>query len=328
MSAIEATFLVAALSAAVLVPVLIRHLTRHQILDMPNHRSLHGTPTPRGGGIAVAVAVLAAGLLFGVGNLWMLLVPGAVVLGLVGFADDIRTLGVGLRIIAQVAAGTILSVLVWSNSDAEMPPMVLFAVCLAWPPVFVNAFNFMDGCNGMSSLHALVIGLSMAWTACEVSSQELQIAALAISGAVLGFMPYNFPRARIFLGDVGSYFIGYWLGGLLVLAVIAGVPLEVAVAPYLYYMCDTTVTLVKRWRMQLPILDAHRDHKYQRLVASGWSHPSVALMTSMMSAAAAASMIAMWHSSPMQRRAVLVLYITAFVVLVASGERNRGSASS
>jgi UDP-N-acetylmuramyl pentapeptide phosphotransferase/UDP-N-acetylglucosamine-1-phosphate transferase len=103
----------------------------------------------------------------------------------------------------------------------------------------------------------------------------LEVAGGIVAVGTLAFAPFNFPKARLFLGDVGSYFLGGWLGVLAILCLRAGAPLEAALAPFAIYLADAGTTLVKRIRQRRPLHQSHREHAYQRLVIAGWSHAQV-----------------------------------------------------
>src|SRR5207248_843948 len=154
-------------------------------------------------------------------------------------------------------------------SGLSGPPAwrALFAVGVAvWLVAFVNAFNFMDGIDGVAVAQAFVAG--MAWYAIghHEHVRALEIAAAIVVGGALGFAPFNFPRARMFLGDVGSYSFGASLAILLVVGLRAGLPFEAVFAPVALCVADTGVTLVRRVRGGRRWDAPHREHVYQRLV--------------------------------------------------------------
>lgn len=266
--------LVTLVVTAVAAPLVVRALRRAGRLDQPNARSSHTAPTPRGGGLAVlaGLAVVAAVFGLGVGSwpapTWWAL-AGCCVLAGVGFMDDTRGLGALPRLVAQVGVGVVCGFAL-----GGVPGAVLGLVVV---PAAVNMVNFMDGINGLCAAHAAVWG-----AAALLASQHGGGAALALLGGVslgggLGFLPYNVPRAKLFLGDVGSYLIG-GLAGLGILAALGatrttgaeiGLVLTMVCAPYLLFAVDTATTIVRRARAGEPLLDAHRSHIYQRLTNEG-----------------------------------------------------------
>lgn len=259
----------------VLMPPVIAVLRRRQILDHPNVRSSHAVPTPRGGGLGVAAGLLTgtavvAGL---PGPVRAAVLVSAGAFGLIGLLDDLRGLPLLQRLGSQVVvAGLSLVWLLDAMSGPTLWVLVFGAGCLVWLVAYVNAFNFMDGINGISAAQAVVAGA--AWWA--VGHAE-GVAALAgggavVAGAALAFLPYNFPRAHVFLGDVGSYLLGGTLGALLVVGLRAGIPFEAMVAPLSVYLADTGTTLVRRALAGEVWYLPHRRHAYQRLTQRGWSH--------------------------------------------------------
>ena len=248
--------------------LLVPTLRRASIVDVPNHRSSHDVPTPRGGGLAIIAGTLVAAVFYAVaGSVWpteaSLLLGGALVLGLVGLADDTLDLQAAPRLLAQVVVGAAAGAAV-----GGAPGLVLGALVV---PAAVNMVNFMDGINGLCASHAAVGGLGAVFAGAALGNATLTILGAVTIGGALGFLPWNAPRATMFLGDVGSYF----LGGLAGLSVTAGLTTEAALwrpevigclaAPYLLFAVDTAWTLARRHRLGEPLFEAHRDHIYQQL---------------------------------------------------------------
>jgi UDP-GlcNAc:undecaprenyl-phosphate GlcNAc-1-phosphate transferase len=268
---VTAVFLTAVALSAAGVALVLPLLRRAQVMDVPNARSSHRAPTPRGGGIAVVGALLAASL---VGWALNVEVPstilGAVaVFALVGFVDDFRGLNVGVRLALQllVSAGVARAVL--SAGEASALVLLVATVALAG---YTNAFNFMDGVNGISALNAGLAGGWFTFLGLTYDNDSLAALGLAIAGASLGFLPWNAPHARVFLGDVGSYGLGFAVAAASLLAWSAGIPLLLAVAPLTVYGADTGWALLKRIWGRRPWHEAHREHVYQRLTDAGWPH--------------------------------------------------------
>jgi UDP-N-acetylmuramyl pentapeptide phosphotransferase/UDP-N-acetylglucosamine-1-phosphate transferase len=263
---------VVAATEAMAIPL----LRRAAIVDVPGHRSSHAVPTPRGGGIPVAAGLLvAAGL---IGRLDAVFFALAVVtFGTLGTAEDVRGLTVRRRLALQACGALMIAVLLVSGLAAPMPVLVLLVVlCTAWITGFVNAFNFMDGVNGISAAHALIAGLAYAALGWWRHDGFLVPAGAAVAAGALAFLPWNAVRARVFLGDAGSYVLGAVLATLAAYAVLAGVPVEAAGGPLLLYVADTAWTLLRRIRAGESWSEPHRSHVYQRWCDAGWSHQRVA----------------------------------------------------
>ena len=275
---------VAACGATVLAaePLTIALLRRLAVLDVPGARSSHSVPTPRGGGAPIAVGLIAAVLIApGGGQARPALAAAIGFFGLLGLLDDLRGLSVMTRIAAQVAgAVAVAAVLVSSLPLPAATLAVAAAVAAAWIACFVNAFNFMDGVNGISGAHALIGGVAYACLAASRRDGFGVAAGLALAAGAAAFLPWNAGQAQVFLGDVGSYSIGAALAVLAVRLVLLGVPVEAVAGPVALYLADVAWTLQRRIRGGERWLQAHRTHVYQRWCDAGWSHQEVTVLTS------------------------------------------------
>jgi UDP-N-acetylmuramyl pentapeptide phosphotransferase/UDP-N-acetylglucosamine-1-phosphate transferase len=271
-------------------PIVIVSMHRLAAIDQVNARSSHTAPTPRGGGIAVVLGLFGGVLatVFGDGgaggpNL-LPLSAAAALFGLIGLAEDVggvtpmRRLALHTAAAFLVAAMAVLGAVLGDPEPRLLTVLLVTVTAPLWITVFVNVFNFMDGINGISGLTALVAGGWYAWLGQDLSYDALQVAGLALAGAALGFLPWNAFRAWVFLGDVGSYGLGFAIGGLALVALLAGASWLQALAPLAIYLADTAWTLVDRVRRGETWHEAHREHVYQRLVIAGWSHQVTALL--------------------------------------------------
>jgi UDP-GlcNAc:undecaprenyl-phosphate GlcNAc-1-phosphate transferase len=265
-------------------PVAVPLLRRMAAIDTPNVRSSHTVPTPRGGGAPIAIGLVLAALLI---HSAVTLTFGATVGGFaaIGFADDLATLPAGRRLAMQgtagLAAGGVLARMAGLPAALAAAAAVVLAV---WIVGFVNAFNFMDGVNGISAAHALLGGAAYACLGFWRPDAFLAAGGAAVAAGALAFLPWNAVRARVFLGDVGSYALGAALALLAAVAVLRGIPPEAALGPLALYLADTAWTLQRRIRAGEPVLQAHRTHTYQRLCDAGWSHQRVTLVTGALTA--------------------------------------------
>jgi UDP-GlcNAc:undecaprenyl-phosphate/decaprenyl-phosphate GlcNAc-1-phosphate transferase len=280
----------AALSFALtlaLLPIIIGVLRRLDAYDVPSERSSHHERTLRGGGVAVAIGAIAGVTLGGWDDATSLttLLVAVTILALVGLADDLRTLEVFPRLGAQLLGA--LLCLPWLLRNLSMPwgaRLVLAVAAVIWVMGFVNSFNFMDGINGISALYTAVAGAAFVVVG---TTQDLPLVSL--SGAVVGaaavaFLPFNFPRAMVFLGDSGSYFLGGWIAFTILAMLVSEVPPEAAFAPALIYLADTSVTLGRRIRRGANWWESHHEHVYQQLIDRGWTHVSTAFLVAAFSA--------------------------------------------
>ncbi|RMH69132.1 MAG: glycosyltransferase family 4 protein [Actinomyces sp.] len=288
----------AAIVTAACLPPVIAWLRRRALLDQPNERSSHTDPTPRGGGIAVAIG-MAAGTLAAVvaGDVDLVssagigLSVGAVGAAAIGVIEDVFGVSPVGRLAAQsVVAGGVVVALWWrADLSGWLGHPVTVAAAIVWFVGLVNVVNFMDGINGITAVTVIVVGSYDIWLGWR-SDEPLLIAGGAVAaGAALGFLPFNVPRARVFLGDSGSYLLGAWVAASSLVALVATRDPFVAGAPLTYYLCDAAITLVARLRSGEAVMTPHRAHAYQRRVQAGRSHPSVALEVGAVTVAAGAA---------------------------------------
>jgi UDP-GlcNAc:undecaprenyl-phosphate/decaprenyl-phosphate GlcNAc-1-phosphate transferase len=301
-------------------------LLRRAAVDLPNSRSSHSVPTPRGGGAPIAVGLVAAALLIR-GTAAVTFALAVAAFAAIGFADDLAGLPAGRRLLMQGLASLAVAELLVARSG--LPPMELAAAAIAitiWLIGFVNAFNFMDGVNGISAAHAAVGGAVYACLGWWRGELFLAAAGAAVAAGALAFLPWNAARARVFLGDVGSYALGAALALLAARAVLTGVAPEAALAPLALYLADTGWTLQRRARAGEKIFQAHRTHTYQRLCDIGWSHQRVTIVTAgltatlcLLGAASLTSSYALRAGADLAAVCLLATYLRAPALLRRAG---------
>lgn len=270
----------AALSAA-LCAAAIAYARRRGLIDQPGRRRSHGVPTPRGGGIGIVVAVLALGLVpaaAGGAAIAAALATAVAVVAAVGWWDDHRPLSARLRLAVHLgaAAGVAIAVLGVPGDVRSVAVLALAGLAIAWS---VNLHNFIDGINGLLGLQALAISAILGGIAALAGQDGLAAWCAILAAACVGFLPFNLPRARIFLGDVGSGAIGLLLGAFALLAWRREV-LDAGALLMLLSACgvDATATLLSRMARGRRWWRPHREHLYQWLVRGGTSHARVALL--------------------------------------------------
>lgn len=263
------TALLVALLAA---RMLLTSAGRRLALDQPNERSLHEQPVPRTGGLAIAAGVAAA-CAFIQPDLAVTL-GAAAALVVVSFVDDIAGLPTLARFAAHVGAAA--AVLVWQLGYAEPVLFAAFVLAIAW---YANLYNFMDGSDGLAGGMA-VLGFGAYAIAALLSGADAYAALCAsIAAASAGFLVFNFPPARIFMGDAGSVPLGFLAGALGVLGWSRGYwPVWFPLLVFAPFVCDATLTLLRRLLRRERVWQAHRDHYYQRLVRMGFGHRGTALI--------------------------------------------------
>ncbi len=272
--------LIAPLASAVLCGVWLRLASRGAWLDHPVHRSSHTLATPSGGGVGIiialvlSVAVAAAGGVSWAGPYWLLL-GLALLLMLVGMVDDRHNLPAILRLGVY---GLCCAVLVW-GLNARLTPHPAIPGWVLWPLLaagllwLLNLYNFMDGIDGLAALQCFLAAGSAALLALLAGAPVFALFCALLALCQLGFLIWNWPPARLFMGDAGSIPIGFLLGGLALHGSSAGVlPLGCWLVLLAGFVTDASWTLVARWRRGAPLMEAHREHAYQRLSRHWQSH--------------------------------------------------------
>ncbi|WP_028464404.1 MraY family glycosyltransferase [Nisaea denitrificans] len=268
---------------------LITLLTRRAVIDVPNERSSHVVPKPRGGGIAVVTVMLVGwiGWLALQGNLDVksLLLAGLTAgLAVLSFIDDLKSLPARLRLLVQaaaVAAGLLVTVPDTGLSNGLIPVWIELPIAgFAWL-WFVNLFNFMDGIDGITGIETISIGGGLlGLSVLGGIGAFIQLPALAMVAAIAGFLVWNWQPSKIFIGDVASIPLGFFAGWMLLETGAASDGSSgwavVLLLPG-YYLFDATFTLVKRGLRRENIFEAHRQHFYQQATQRGFSHAGACL---------------------------------------------------
>ena len=277
-----------AVLSAVLTGLMRRYALSRQLMDRPNERSSHSVPTPRGGGVAIVVAFLAGLLAFGdgtsVATIVALLFSGVGVAA-VGLVDDHGHIAARWRLLVHFSCAAWIIYWIgvprfdWMGVGIDLGSLgtVLAVLYLVW---MLNLYNFMDGIDGIAGVEALIVGAggtAMYWLAGLPSVGDVGLPAL-LAASTLGFLVWNFPPAKIFMGDAGSGFLGLMLGALSLHAAIA--------RPVLFwcwlvllgvFIVDATMTLIRRLLRGERVYEAHRSHAYQHAMQEYGDHRRVTL---------------------------------------------------
>jgi Fuc2NAc and GlcNAc transferase len=266
-----------------ILTLLVRHLAiRKSIFDIPNDRSSHTIPTPRGGGLAVSISwFIGLGYLFITGKIessFFYALMAGVPLTLVGFADDLFNLKPGIRFLVQfICAASALWFLgglhaidygLWTMDYNIWLLTPLAFLAIIWS---INLFNFLDGIDGYIGSEIVFIGLA----AFALTGNKV---ALLLAASTFGFLLWNWPKAKIFMGDVGSTLLGFTVA---VMAIyhqnnhLSSLWVWLILTSVFWF--DATVTLFRRFLNREKLSEAHRKHTYQRAVQSGLSHQQVTI---------------------------------------------------
>lgn len=276
--------------SAILTRYLISHAKQRQLLDIPNERSSHSVPTPTGGGMAIVFSyvgfLVAAGLIFHVSDVQVyILAFTGVALAVVGYIDDHRHIPAQWRLLIHFAVAALLlasfdelpgvSVLGWYWQSGWL----LSGLCLVALVWLLNLFNFMDGIDGIAGVEAVTCLCGATLILWVTGSSSWPLILLALAGCVLGFLVFNWPPAKIFMGDAGSGFLGFMLGALALATSASGhISLWSWIILLAVFIGDSTLTLLRRAKRKEKVHEAHRSHAYQVLSRKWGSHLHVTLL--------------------------------------------------
>lgn len=285
MTAVLLAALAGAIITATVTPVLAAWARRSNYLDIPNHRSSHAVPTPRIGGVALVLAVVTGALILdalgtGLDRRTVIVLAGALGIALLGLVDDFQHLPALVRLAVQ---GAIATAVVMFQPASTVPAIAgWFGVLLTvlWVVALINAYNFMDGIDGIAGAQAVVAGIGWLAVGTIVGAPLVAALGLLLAAASSGFLLHNWHPAKVFMGDAGSGFFGFLFAALpLLMPDPNGASLwAYAILLMWTFLADTSLTLLRRLSRGENVLSAHRSHLYQRLVLAGQSHSRVALV--------------------------------------------------
>lgn len=285
--------LLAFVVTAVIVDLVIVLATRYRLVDLPNRRSAHALPTARGGGAAIVIT-MAAGATAAAFRWPSLAIPimlgtlaPALVIGFVGVIDDMQPLKASLRLLIHIAAALVITWFIGPIRSLAIPGLpdielghAAWPVTVLWIVGLTNAYNFMDGIDGMAGLGAVVAGLFIAAIALVMWVPPLMVLGAFLAASAGGFLVFNWQPARIFMGDVGSAFLGTFFAAMPLLFPShmrsdAILPVAMCLWPYIY---DPFLSVFRRAISGHNPLEPHREFLFHRLVRSGVPHAWVSLL--------------------------------------------------
>lgn len=340
-----ATHLSFALALFLLSAAVTGLMMRVRILDVPNHRSSHEQPVPNSGGVAIALTVVIGfGLVYAVSETRIAehhmlgLGVATVAIIVVGLLDDLGRLRTfKLKLATQIVAATLLLVFGIVIKEVTLPRVGTiyvgwwgYPITLVWVIAMTNIFNFMDGLNGLAAGTAVLVAAAFGLFTFIEGSLFVYILCYVILAAALGFFIFNFPRGRIFMGDVGSQFLGFMFATISVIAAgydTSRTTLLLMPLLFFHFIFDTTFTFCRRLLAGEDVTQGHRSHLYQLLNRIGWSHIQVTLLHFAMSGLQ--TLGGLWLLQIYSRNRVIVFlpFVIAeivYAVLVTRAARRRG----
>lgn len=256
--------------------LVVKFSSRLRMINLPNERSLHSVPTPRGGGVAIVITwYIGITILYFNGfiekNLFFSLLSG-IVLAVIGLLDDIIEIKPSIRLVVQFITAILAFYFLGALRPLIIPaieinyPLFIYPFAIVGVVWFINLFNFMDGVDGFASIEAIIIsGVLFVFSG--------DILLLVLIAAISGFLYWNLPRAKIFMGDVGSTQLGFIL---VILGIYYHNSMDFSILNWIMlssvFWFDATLTIFRRIRNGERISTAHKKHAYQRLVQSGFTH--------------------------------------------------------
>jgi len=343
---LTAAFALAVAASLIITPLVIRSAAKLSLFDAPDGaRRLHAMPVPRLGGVAVylafalastAVFVATGRAFFGVdgtvspdGRFLLGALLGSALLFIVGLIDDVRGLKPGAKFLSQI-----LAALVAYYFGAELNSITLgygvgvdigllgLPLLLLWIVGVTNAFNFIDGLNGLAAGIAIVACAATMIAALVLGNGIVLVPIVALGGALFGFLRYNFPRAQVFLGDAGSLSVGFLLAVLSVRgaqsrggSILLVVPLLALFVPIL----DTSLAVLRRWLRDVPLSGADARHIHHRLLALGLSQHKTAVVLWFLAGGMAAFGLVIGLTAPFVAASIAIFGLVGLSVLVIYG---------
>jgi len=261
------------------------------LIDVPNSRSGHSIPTPKGGGLAFCLSfflVTGSMILLGVlpKDIAFPLFFGGPVVAILGWVDDRFTISAWIRLIVHFMVAIFICYLVtgWGQVPIEISflpkvPWLNFIFCIFFITWCINLFNFMDGADGLVTSVSIVASLLLAVVAYSHGAENLVSIYVVFAYCLFGFLLHNWPPAKIFMGDSGSYFIGFFFSVMaLISKLYSNISFYAHIVLFAPFICDTTYTLVMRFLRGERVYNAHRQQAFHKAIDSGWTPQKLSFM--------------------------------------------------
>lgn len=321
------TFLVALAVTFFLTPWVKRLAVKVGAMDKPDARKVHQGLIPRLGGLAIYIGfVVSIVLTVGFSYEMIGVLLGATVLVLVGILDDIYSLPAKVKLVGQILSAAVL--VVFFNVNVEwielpylgfvyFPSFISIPLTIFWIVGFVNTVNLIDGLDGLAAGIATIASMAIALLAFQMGQWVSAAAMVAMSGACLAFLQYNFNPARIFMGDTGSMFLGYVIGAVSVMGSMKTAAAAVLIVPLVALsvpIMDTLLAIVRRKLSGVPIFSPDKNHLHHRLLAKGLTQKEVVLVMYALTAFFSCIALLVIHLSPWVGGAVVALALVVFLL--------------
>lgn len=321
------TFLVALAVTFVLTPVVKNFAIRIGAVDKPDARKVHHGLIPRLGGLAIYVGFMVS-VIATIGFTYEMvgIMVGATFLIAVGIADDVYSLPPKVKLLGQIIAAAIPVVIFNINIEwidvprlgiIYLPEIISLPLTIFWIIGFVNTVNLIDGLDGLAAGIATIASIAIALLAFQMGQWVAAAAMIAMTGACLAFLQYNFNPAKIFMGDTGSMFLGYIISAVSVMGSMKTVATAVLIVPLLALtvpITDTLLAIVRRKSSGVPIFSPDKNHLHHRLLAKGLNQKQVVLVMYALTAFFSCTALIVIHLSLWIGIAIVAIALVLFVL--------------
>lgn len=317
-------FIIALALAYVLTPRVMSLAIKTGAMDAPDARKVHHTPIPRMGGLAIYIAFMVAVLLcVDLTREVIGLLAGGTVILLIGLIDDFKSLPAKVKLFGQILAAVVLLLFdvridCITNPFGDMfilEEYLAIPITLFWIVGLTNTVNLIDGLDGLAAGVSTIAAITILLVALQQGFWLIAVLTAALAGGALGFMPYNFNPARIFMGDTGSMFLGYMLAGISALGAVKSAATIALIVPILALglpILDTAFAIVRRYMSGNPIFKPDRGHLHHRLLDMGFTQKQAVLLMYVISGFLGVSAIALTEVS--SGAGLLIIAFVAFAV--------------
>ena len=321
------TFLVALAVTFVLTPLVKKFAIKIGAVDKPDARKVHHGLIPRLGGLAIYAGFMVS-VITTIGFTYEMVgvMAGATFLILVGVADDILSLPPKVKLLGQIIAAAIPVVLFNINIEwvdlpwsgiLYLPEIISLPLTIFWIIGFINTVNLIDGLDGLAAGIATIASIAIALLAFQMGQWVAAAAMIAMTGACLAFLQYNFNPAKIFMGDTGSMFLGYIIAAVSVMGSMKTVAMAILIVPLLALavpITDTLLAIVRRKSSGVPIFSPDKNHLHHRLLAKGLNQKQVVIIMYALTAFFSCIALIVIHMSVWIGSAVVAVALILFVL--------------
>ena len=273
----------------ILTRYLIHFTIKKNILDIPNDRSSHDTPTPRGGGLSISLSIIVCVIYIIIREgttvpYIPLLGLGVLIISIIGILDDVKNLSAATRAFLYLTTSSIVILSVTKFTFISLQEIVFISVAILGVTWLTNLYNFMDGADAIAGIQAIAAAFPAGIFLYLLNEQEIALLCFTLVASTIGFLVLNWPPAKIFMGDVGSCALGFVFGGLIFINYLQNsLSIYIWLVLLSFFIVDATLTLFKRIFNREKWYQAHRSHAYQRYLQMGHSHKQLAIFVSLFS---------------------------------------------